>query len=401
MTVSAIDAALNAIWAMEPSALETLLRIAAREHEVSPEALEAYRAKTLDKAEQATVRDGVAILTANGPMIRRASFFSAISGATSYDVLMRDLTAARDDPKVKAIVFCFDTPGGDANQVGELAAAIRAVTRDKPVIAYVGSQACSAGYWLAAACSEVVVDATAILGSIGVQMAMRDTADPKGVTTYRFVSSQSPMKNADPGTAEGAAHIQGVVDAMAQVFVESVAAYRGTDTETVLSNFGKGGIFVGVDAVNAGLADRIGSFEGVIAELSAPRRKSTKGAKMADETTFTQAQLDEAVAKAVAASNTANAVRERDIRRIAAGAALPAGLLERAIARGTTVEAFALEVSDLLAAGRARRAEASAAAAADAELDAWVASVASDAPYELPSSGDAELDAVAARIAAA
>jgi hypothetical protein len=62
----ALEAALNAVWAMEPTALETLLTIAAREHDMpTPEALEAYRAKTLANAEQATVRDGVAIIAAS------------------------------------------------------------------------------------------------------------------------------------------------------------------------------------------------------------------------------------------------------------------------------------------------------------------------------------------------
>lgn len=266
-TMRALDAAANAIWAMEPAALENLMTIAAREHDVSPEALEAYRAKTLAQAEQATVRNGIAIFSANGPMFKRANLFTAISGATSYETIARDLQVAEDDPKVKAAILALDTPGGEASGAGELAGRIRAFK--KPIIAYVSGMGASAGYWLAAACDEIVVDAQAILGSIGVQMAMSKRDDPKGVTTYTFISSQSPMKNADPGSKEGAEHIQGVVDAMASVFVQAVADYRGVSVDTVLSKFGKGGLFVGQDAIKAGLADRVGSFEAVMAELSA------------------------------------------------------------------------------------------------------------------------------------
>jgi hypothetical protein len=89
MKVSALDAALNAVWAMEEQALEVLLAIAARDHDVTPEALEAYAAKSLANAEKAKVRDGVAIIEANGPLFRRANIMTAISGATSYDVLRR------------------------------------------------------------------------------------------------------------------------------------------------------------------------------------------------------------------------------------------------------------------------------------------------------------------------
>jgi hypothetical protein len=77
------------------------------------------------------------------------------------------------------------------------------------------------------------------------------------------------LKNPDPGTEEFNAEVQGVIDAMAQVFVEAVARNRGVATETVLNNFGKGGTFVGQMAIEAGLADSIGTFEGTLAELSA------------------------------------------------------------------------------------------------------------------------------------
>jgi hypothetical protein len=94
MKVSALDAALRAVWAMEPQALEVLLAIAAREHDVTEEALEAYAAKSLANTQRARVRDGVAIIEANGALFRRANLFTAMSGATSYDILRADLQAA-------------------------------------------------------------------------------------------------------------------------------------------------------------------------------------------------------------------------------------------------------------------------------------------------------------------
>jgi hypothetical protein len=72
---------------MEEQALENLLTIAAREHEVTPEALEAYSAKRLANSEQAKIRDGVAIMDANGPLFKRANMLQAISGATSYEIM--------------------------------------------------------------------------------------------------------------------------------------------------------------------------------------------------------------------------------------------------------------------------------------------------------------------------
>lgn len=358
MAFRALEAAENVVWAMEEGALETLLAIAAREHEVTPEALEAYRAETLKNADQAQVRNGVAIINANGALMKRGNIFTAMSGATSYDIMRRDLQAAADNPKVKGAILNLDTPGGEASGAGELASYIASLRGAFPVIAYVNGMAASAGYWIASAAQEIVVDPSAILGSIGVQWAMRSREDPKGTTTHTFISSQSPMKNADPASEEGGAHIQGVVDAMAQVFVEAVAANRGVATETVLSDFGKGGIFVGKDAVAAGLADRIGTFEGVLAELSAPRRVSrTKGASMSDET-FTAAERD----AAVAAARTAEKERVAGLRRVALGFDASEADLNAAIDGDVTVAAFSLAQADKAATAR----EASAAREAEA-----------------------------------
>lgn len=258
---------------MEERALGSLLDVAARQNLVSPAALEAYRAKSLAHSEAATVRDGVAIINAIGPMFKRANLFTAVSGATSYDVMMRDFRTALDSPKVKAILFNVDSPGGEAGGVNELAEAVFGGRGRKPIGAYVGGYAASAGYWITSAADpgRVVVDPTAILGSIGIQIAFTVPGDKAGEKRFRFVSSQSPLKNADPGTEQGARGIQSTIDAMARVFVDAVARNRGVTVDTVLSKFGRGGTFVGQGAVKAGLADRIGSFESVLAELAKAR----------------------------------------------------------------------------------------------------------------------------------
>jgi ClpP class serine protease len=171
MKVSALNAALSAVWAMEEQALEVLLAIAAREHDVTPEALEAYAAKSLANSQRGRVRDGVAVLDANGALFRRANIFTAMSGATSYEILRADLQAALDDPAVKAIMLNIDSPGGEVSGTDELAQAIFDARGTKPIVAYVGGTGASAAYWLASAADKVVVSPTAVLGSIGVQVA--------------------------------------------------------------------------------------------------------------------------------------------------------------------------------------------------------------------------------------
>jgi ClpP class serine protease len=84
------------------------------------------------------------------------------------------------------------------------------------------------------------------------------------------VSSQSPHKALDASSEEGSSRLQVMVDSLSEVFIAKVAANRGVAPETVMQDFGQGGVFVGQAAVTAGLADRVGSFEGLLAELQNP-----------------------------------------------------------------------------------------------------------------------------------
>ncbi|EYD71802.1 S49 family peptidase [Limimaricola hongkongensis] len=265
----ALDAALGTPWAIQSHALEQLLTIAARQHEVTPEALEKYRAEAMDRAETMERRGNVAILNVTGPLFRRANMFTAFSGASSYDVMRRDLQVAIEDRDIKSILLNIDSPGGHANGVGELAKAIS--DSPKPVVAYVGSTAASAAYWLASAARQIIVDDAAVLGSIGAIIGLSDSSEAekaKGIRRFDFVSSQSPLKNADPATEDGASEYQRIADQTAAVFIEAVARHRNTTAEAVAEGYGRGGVLIGADAVAAGMADSIGTFEDTLARLA-------------------------------------------------------------------------------------------------------------------------------------
>lgn len=254
-------------WAITEDYLRLMVEIAARK-EVDVAAVEERLGRKLDNTRTVTERGGVAIIPITGPIFRYANLFSEISGGTSVQVLAKDLRAALDSPDVRAILLNIDSPGGDANGINEFAAMVYAARGKKPITAYIGGMGCSAAYWVASAADSIICDATALVGSIGVIASMPAGDDPSEVI---FISSQSPRKRESPTTEEGRASIQSTIDAMADVFVGRVAEYRGVSTDTVLSDFGQGGIFVGQHAVTAGLADRLGSFEATLAGMSGGR----------------------------------------------------------------------------------------------------------------------------------
>jgi len=254
-------------WAITEPALQTILEIAARENE-SPQAVAAKLGRNLQNTYAVTERDGVAILPITGPLFRYANLFTMISGASSYEMLARDFTAALENPAIKAIILDIDSPGGEVNGVAELANMVFDARGKKPVVAYASGDAASGAYWIASAADEIVVSETSALGSIGVVGIYRSKSSKEAVSEIEIVSSQSPHKRLDPASDDGRARIQARIDSMADVFIGTIARNRGIDNQAVQDNYGAGDVMIGINAVKVGLADRIGSLERLITELS-------------------------------------------------------------------------------------------------------------------------------------
>lgn len=274
--IDAFQVAASRPWLIQPEWLPTILSIADGLGDVH--ALQTKLGKPLDNTRTVRMVDGVAVIPVTGPIFRYANLLTEVSGATSTQVLATDIRAAVDNPYVTGIVLEIDSPGGEATGINELAGMIYRARDTKPVVAYAGGSMASAAYWIGAAASEVVADATSIVGSIGVVMSYADTSkrDEKAdVRKIEIVSSSSPDKRIDPASEEGRAKVQAMVDALADVFIGSVAKYRGVSDETVRADFGRGGVLVGARAKAAGMVDRIGSLETVIAEL-AGRLRATR-----------------------------------------------------------------------------------------------------------------------------
>lgn len=274
-------------WAILESSLQEMFEIykAALERkelgiQFDPEAVAARTGKRLDNTRTVeTFGNGVAVVPVVGPMFRYANLFTELSGATSTEMFAKEFEAALADPKVRAVIIDFNTPGGEVDGTSETAQLVlRARDGDKPVIGYASGDAASAGYWLLSACMEIVCADTASLGSIGVVGSVRIAKDK---SRLEFVSSRARNKRPDPETESGRGVIQSHIDALEDVFVQTVATNRSLSVESVVVS--EGGLYVGQRAVDAGLADRVGTLEELIAELSSgmskPKKRSDADAK--------------------------------------------------------------------------------------------------------------------------
>ncbi|MAC99679.1 MAG: hypothetical protein CMK76_07345 [Pseudomonadales bacterium] len=352
----AFELAASRSWLMLPDALDNLMAIADRQGE--PEALEARIGKPLENARSVTVRDGIAVIPVTGPIMRYANLFTRISGATSTQELATDLQVALDDPKIKGIVLNIDSPGGEASGINELADMIYAARERKPIKAYGGGYVASGAYWLASAAGELVIDDTALVGSIGVvtEVLIRDAKE--GEKRYTITSQNAPNKRPDLSTEEGRAVLSKTIDSMSGVFVAKVARNLGVDVERIPEMGDHGGLRVGAEAVDAGLAHRLGSLEGLITEMA---KAAATPRKLTMTTVKTTAELQAALAagtdpntiqiaapepvdeKAITAA-AVNAERDR-VKGIQALAATGFEKeIEAAIDDGSSVEATALQL---------------------------------------------------------
>lgn len=262
-------------WAITETALHTILEIAARENE-SPQAVAAKLGRNLQNTYSVTEREGVAIIPVTGPLFRYANLFTMISGASSYELIARDFMASLENPQIKAIILDIDSPGGEVNGVSELSNMVFAARGKKPVVAYASGDAASGAYWIASAADQIVVSETSALGSIGV-VGMYQGKSGKSAEAVEIVSSQSPHKRLDPTTDDGRSRLQIRIDSMADVFIGTIARNRDVSAEDVQNHYGGGDVMIGAKAVSAGLADRVGSLEGLIAELSSQKSPPIEG----------------------------------------------------------------------------------------------------------------------------
>jgi signal peptide peptidase SppA len=262
---TALQAVMAERWAITQDGLRTILAVANREGDV--EALKAKLGKELPGTRKVEMRGDVAVIPISGPIFRYANLFTEFSGATSLGMLSLDFQKALEDDAVRSVLLWPDSPGGQVNGTNEFADAVYAANKIKPVMAYVGGTAASAGYWAISGCREIVVDDTACLGSIGVCATFQDDSklqEMRGIESIEIVSTASPKKRPDLKTEKGREQFLVELDALCDVFIAKVAKHRGVSEEKVRSEFGQGDVFIGEHAVSAGLADRTGSFEEVI-----------------------------------------------------------------------------------------------------------------------------------------
>lgn len=198
-----------------------------------------------------------------------------ISGTIQYDGttsspegLKSQLDAAEQNPHIKAVVLRVNSGGGVATAGEEMSTYIRDFS--KPVVVSSASINASAAYMISSQADYIFTDKTTSIGSIGVIMSVTDLSglyEKLGISVENITSADAKDSGAGnrPLTEEERAWYQDQVDQINEVFINFVAEGRDMPVEDVRA-LATGLTFTGMDAVENGLADELGTLETAVAK---------------------------------------------------------------------------------------------------------------------------------------
>lgn len=248
--------------------------------------------------------------------------------ATSYESIIEQARAAMTK-RGDTVYMSIDSGGGSVKGIDGAIAALRELSTQKRIVAYVDGMAASAAYWLAVQATEIHATAMSEVGGIGAYSAL-----PPGSKDVKVIRS-APHKGAgiDGWTDEQVEATQDIIDRLGNWFLQDVARNR---PETNLSDIGSGRVWLAEQAAQLKLIDGV-------TEPGALSAKQMENKKMSDE-------LTERLAKAEA---DLKAAQERETYRASMLAAFPddpAFALAQIEAGKTLVEAQAEQIRLLKAA---------------------------------------------------
>jgi protease-4 len=191
--------------------------------------------------------------------LQKITLTGPILDATS---IVEQIDEARENKKIKGVLFSIDSPGGAVAPSVEIAYAIKRLRETKPTVVYAAGIMASGGYYSAIWGSEIIANPGSMIGSIGVIMEGADISElmkKVGVKTqvvhagtYKQVGTfDRPWSNVER------AELDKVINGTYDLFVHDVARARKLDLNKS-ADYADAHIFTADQAKAVGLVDTIG-----------------------------------------------------------------------------------------------------------------------------------------------
>ncbi len=210
------------------------------------------------------------------PVLRLSGMIAASSGprrGLSMAGMAPLIDKAFEVKGAKAVALVINSPGGSPVQSSLIYDRIRYLSREKdiPVLAFVEDVAASGGYWLACAGDEIYVNASSVVGSIGVVSAgfgFVDAIEKLGVTRRVYTAGKrkvmlDPFQPENEGDID---HLKTLQKDIHDQFTALVRHRRGSKLTAPEDDLFSGAFWTGLKAVELGLADKTGEIRQVLKE---------------------------------------------------------------------------------------------------------------------------------------
>jgi protease-4 len=217
-------------------------------------------------------RPGIAVIYVDGDITDGKSqqlplFGQSLAGG---ETLVEAITAARNDPRVGAIILRIDSPGGSALASELISREVFATRGVKPILCSMSDLAASGGYFVAAGCDLIFAEPMTITGSIGIFYGKLDLSGllkKLGISTNTYTRG----KHSDieslfrPFTDEERAVLLDKLRYMYSRFVGAVAEGRKM-TKQEVDAAGRGHVYTGAQAKPLKLVNTYGGLGDAIEE---------------------------------------------------------------------------------------------------------------------------------------
>lgn len=216
--------------------------------------------------------DNVAVINVKGQLVNADKWYLKYFGLVGYPHIQDSIAKVMAQPEITDVVFNYDTPGGQANGVNEVAAQMQELMKVKNVHSFNSGMMASGGYWLGVTpgLKNITADKMAVTGSIGVlvvhtdmsgyykDMGIKHTILRKG----EFKALVSPL---EPLSDKAKAQIDHQMNFIYDHFTQHIANSLGRTQADVQEKLGTGQVWLGQEAVDVGAISKISTLSEIVA----------------------------------------------------------------------------------------------------------------------------------------
>lgn len=233
------------------------------------------RAENLLSGDKSGSGKQVAVIYAEGDIVDYIEGQPNPFVATTNQIDNRLATKLREvaqDDDVAAVVLRVNSPGGSARASELIAREVVELKKRKPIVVSMGNYAASGGYYISSNASAIVAEPYTLTGSIGIFGMFPNVTEAarKLALTHDVVrtSDMADMGNIlRPMRAEEKAVMQRMIEQGYDKFLTRVSEGRGM-TKAQVDSVGQGRVWLGQQALERGLVDKLGGMQTAIDEAA-------------------------------------------------------------------------------------------------------------------------------------